>query len=96
MCCGISAIWLTSVVSCETFEIKSTTVRGGYPLKTFEGVSQGETGGGRGESLEKPFSRGMRPARIEVFIASFNFHLVPYPSETWFRGMSVGGSFRRM
>ena len=22
-------------------------------------------------------------------------HLVPSPSETWFRGMSVGGSFRR-
>ena len=23
-------------------------------------------------------------------------HLVPSPSETWFRGMSVGGSFRRV
>ena len=24
------------------------------------------------------------------------FTLVPSPSETWFRGMSVGGSFRRV
>ena len=24
------------------------------------------------------------------------YNLVPSPSETWFRGMSVGGSFRRM
>ena len=23
-------------------------------------------------------------------------YLVPFPSETWFRGMSVGGSFRRV
>ena len=24
------------------------------------------------------------------------YYLVPAPSETWFRGMSVGGSFRRV
>ena len=29
-------------------------------------------------------------------ISSFSSHLVPSPSGTWFRGMSVGGSFRRV
>ena len=30
-----------------------------------------------------------------ILLTQGYFHLVPPPSETWFRGMSVGGSFWR-
>ena len=34
--------------------------------------------------------------RLILSVSYMSTNLVPSPSETWFRGMSVGGSFRRV
>ena len=51
------------------------------------------------ESIEDGDGEGWRGALLEIKgkeQLDIKKVLVPSPSETWFRGMSVGGSFRRV